>query len=587
MTLLADLEPAFAAAFRDLGADPALGRLKPSDRPDMGQFQCNGAMAAGGALKRKPRDIAEAVVEALRQDPRFKSLTIAGPGFINVVLADDYIVQRLEAETRDDKLGATPAENDRPVILDFGGPNVAKAMHVGHLRSLIIGDSLQRTLRFTGARVISDVHLGDWGLPMGQLIEELRLRNAQLPYFDPEYSGPYPDESPVSLDDLQDLYTAASRRTKEDASAMEAAREATRELQLGRPGYLALWNHFVAVSRKALEDEFGALGVKFDLWEGESTVNETVEELGKDLTARGLAVRDAGALIIPVARPDDVKEMPPLIFFKSDGAMLYGTTDLATIKRRVDEYHPARIIYVVDQRQHLHFEQVFRAADLVGLGQDAKFEHVGFGTVNGPDGKPFKTRAGGTMRLNDLLTMALQEATARLDEGQIGLEFAAEERAEIARKIGIGSIKFADLMNNRLSNYIFDIARFTSFEGKTGPYVMYAAVRIKSVLRKAAEQSIDVGELRAPTSEHDLKLMLRLAQFGDVVRQTLDTRSPHLLCDYAYALGQEFSRFYHECPILIEPDAVQRGAYLALVRHTLTVLEQTLRLLGIETPERM
>ena len=459
-------------------------------------------------------------------------------------------------------------------------------MHVGHLRSSIIGDCLQRLYRANGWRVISDVHLGDWGLQMGQLISEVEARGIAPVYFDAGFKGPYPEQSPVTMDDLEELYPAASAACKADPARLELARRATVELQDGRPGYRALWRHFVKVSEQGLEREFGSLGIKFDLWNGESSVHDLIGPMLDDLKARGLAEISEGALVVPVARDDDKKPMPPLILVKSEGGVLYGTTDLATIIERVRDYHPDLILYVVDHRQHGHFEQVFRAAQKAGLNGHAELEHVGYGTMNGPDGKPFKTRAGGVMKLYDLIAMATQEAQKRLEEQGIGADYGEEERATIARQVGIATIKFADLSNHRTTDYVFDLERFSKFEGKTGPYLQYAAVRIQSILRKAKEEG---HALAAPMirSPEERTLVLQLLSVGDAMMAAEQKRAPNILCDFAFTLAQDFSRFYAEHHILSESDAGLRAARLGLSGLTLAVLTRILDLLGIEVPERM
>jgi arginyl-tRNA synthetase len=476
--------------------------------------------------------------------------------------------------------------NGKTAVIDFGGVNIAKPMHVGHLRSTIIGDCLQRLYRANGWRVISDVHLGDWGLQMGQLISEIEIEGAAPLYFDSNVVGPYPEESPVSMDDLEVLYPRASAACKADPARLEAARRATVDLQAGRPGYRALWQHFVKVSEAGLEREFGALGVKFDLWNGESSVDALIPPMLEDLKARGLAGLSEGALVVDVARNDDKKPLPPLLLVKSEGGVLYGTTDLATIVERVREYDPDVILYVVDHRQHGHFEQVFRAAQKAGFSGKAELEHVGHGTMNGPDGKPFKTRAGGVMKLFDLIAMAKAEAEKRLAEAGIGEDYAAEERAEIARKVGIATIKFADLSNHRTTDYIFDLERFSKFEGKTGPYLQYATVRIQSILRKAREQGFEAG-MPAIHSPEERKLILQLLSLTDCLRGAEDKRAPNMLCEYAFELAQNFSRFYGEHHILSEPDSGLRASRLGLCALVLAVLTGILGLLGIEVPERM
>ena len=586
MTLVSELSRIVGEAFAAEGLSSRFGQVQVSDRPDLAQFQCNGALAAAKASKSNPREIAGRIAARLRTQNLFAKVEIAGPGFLNLDLTDVALDSRTAALANDPLLGAPGSGAGRTVVLDFGGPNIAKPMAVHHLRSTIIGDCLQRLYRANGWRVISDVHLGDWGLQMGQLISEVELDGRAPIYFDVNYIGPYPDESPVSMDELEVLYPRASAACKADPARLEAARRATVELQAGRPGYRALWRHFVSVTEVGLTREFGSLGVTFDLWNGESSVDALIRPMLDDLKARGLAEMSEGALVVPVARDDDKKPLPPLILVKSEGGVLYGTTDLATIIARVREYDPDLILYVVDHRQHGHFEQVFRAAGKAGLSGKAQLEHVGYGTMNGADGKPFKTRAGGAMKLHDLIGMATAQAEKRLAEQGIARDFSEAERSEIARKVGIATIKFADLSNHRATDYVFDLERFSKFEGKTGPYLQYAAVRIQSILRKAAEQGAAAG-IPAIRSPEERRLILQLLSLGDVMAAAEDKRAPNMLCEYAFELAQNFSRFYSEHHILSEPDSALRAARLGLCALVLAVLTRVLGLLGIEVPERM
>jgi len=585
-TLSAELSAIASAAFAAEGLPAKFGQVVPSDRPDLAQFQCNGALAAAKEIRAKPRDIAQRVADRLKANPLFAKIEIAGPGFINLDVTDAALTERAGAMAKDERLGAPETGKGKTLVIDFGGPNVAKPMHVGHLRSAIIGDCLQRLFRANGWRVVSDVHLGDWGLQMGQLVSEIGLRGLAPVYFDPAFKGPYPDESPVTMDDLEEIYPAAAAACKAEPARLEEARRATAELQSGRPGYVALWRHFVKVSERGLQREYSSLGVTFDLWKGEADVDSLIAPMVEDLKRRGLAVESEGALVVQVGEPDDKKEMPPLILLKSDGAVLYGTTDLATIVDRVKNCDPDLILYVVDQRQHGHFEQVFRAARKAGLNGKADLEHAGFGTMNGPDGKPFKTRAGGVMKLYDLIAMAKDEAQKRLAEAGLAADYPEDERGEIAQKVGIAALKFADLSNFRLTDYVFDLARFTRFEGKTGPYLQYAAVRTRSILRKAEVEGIAAA---APVvrSTEERALVLQLLALGDAMEAAEDKRAPNILCDYAFTLAQLFSRFYAEHHVLSEKDADLRAARLGCCRLTVDTLTKVLDLLGIEVPSRM
>ena len=580
------LSAAAGAAFAGLGLDAGHGAMRRSDRADLADFQCNGAMAAAKAAKRNPREIASAVAEALTASPLVASAEVAGPGFINVRLSATGLAERAEEIGRDARAGATAVERPRRVVLDFGGWNVAKEMHIGHLRSTVIGDSLQRLFRFMGDQVTSDVHLGDWGLQMGQLINEVALEQPDLPYFDAQFTGPYPAESPVTMDDLGRLYPQASAKSKTDESRREADRKATAELQSGRPGYRALWRHFCNATRVGLERECASLGVSFDLWKGESDAEALIPEMVADLKARGIAELDDGALIVRVARDSDKKEMPPIILVKRDGEVGYHATDLATILDRKRSIDPELSLYVVDQRQALHFEQVFRAADNAGYMPESTLEHLGFGTVNGKDGKPYKTRDGGVLKLHELIAQADATALARMAEAEIGAEVPEAERREIAHRVAVAAIKFSDLANVRTTSYIFDLDRFISFEGKTGPYLLYAAVRVKSLARRAEAEGVQPGPI-AVELPAERALVLALDGFNEAVRAAYDKRMPHLLCDHAYALATAFSGFYATAPILVEANPVKRASRFALALATLKQLELVLSLIGIAAPERM
>lgn len=584
---LADqLSDVAGAAFAALGIDTTAGAMRRSDRPDLADFQCNGAMASAKKLGKNPREIASAVVDALKASPLVTASEVAGPGFINVRLTNAALAARAEQIASDPRSGARSVETPRRVVIDFGGWNVAKEMHIGHLRSTVIGDSLQRLFRFMGDAVTSDVHLGDWGLQMGQLINEVKLEQPNLPYFDASFTGPYPEQSPVSMDDLGRLYPVASSKSKTDEARRDEDRKATQELQSGRPGYRALWQHFCNVTRVGLERECISLGVRFDLWKGESHAEPFVPALVEDLKARGIAELDASAWIIRVARETDKKEMPPIILVNRDGAIGYHGSDLGTIVDRKQGVDPQLSLYVVDQRQALHFEQVFRASDRAGLMPESTLEHVGFGTVNGPDGKPYKTRDGGTLKLQAFINQADEVAMARMKEAELGADVSEAEQQDIAHKVAVAAVKFSDLSNVRTTNYIFDLDRFISFEGKTGPYLLYAAVRIKSLARRAEAEGVKSGPI---TIELDAEraLVLALDGFNDALRGAYDKRMPHILCDHAYTLAQAFSAFYAAAPILVESDAAKKASRFSLAMATLKQLELALGLIGIDTPERM
>lgn len=581
----------------DLPAD--LGQVRVSDRPDLAQFQCNGAMAAAKLAKKNPREIAEEIVSALEKHPPstppasgeegsvasrggeiFAKIEIAGPGFINLDLTDEYIAEHLQQISADERFGLPRLTHEETAVIDFAQPNVAKPMHVGHLRSSIIGESIKRTLRFAGYQTVGDIHLGDWGTHMGMVISEYIKTGRQdfvLNNDDPQ----------ALLEDLAELYPRVSAQCKEDPARLKEAQEATVKIQNKAPDYYGLWEKIREVSVIAQKKNFEALDVHFDIWWGESTAHESIAPMVEKLEKEGFAVESDGATVFPVALDDDKKEMPPLILYKSDGAVMYGTTDLATLVDRMREYNPSKVIYVVDQRQSLHFEQVFRAAKKSGIvPEKLELTHAGFGTMNGPDGKPFKTRAGGVMKLEDLIDMGLQKARQRLNEAELAQDMSEEEKENVAHKVAIAAIKFADLQNVRTSDYVFDLDRLTSFEGKTGPYLLYQTVRIKSLLGKAQAQGMMPGEDFA-IQETDRPLALLLSEFPDYFDASLRNYMPHHLCEYAYKLATTFSSFYGACHILSEEDETLRSSRLALCDLTRRQLELVLDLLGIAVPERM
>lgn len=570
--LKAALGEAVQAAFASLGLPAALGRVTPSDRSDLADFQCNGALAAAKQAGKPPREIATAVLEKLEGRPELSSVELAGPGFINMRVSDETLSARANQIAADPRAGAAPVAAPRRVIVDYAGPNVAKPMHVGHLRASIIGESIKRLYRFRGDEVWGDAHFGDWGFQMGLLIvavgdEELALED-------------------VDLATLDRLYPLAAAKAKADIAYRDRARKATAELQGGNADYRAMWRRFVEVSRTALEREFHALGVDFDLWKGESDADPLIPGMIEELQAKGLLVEDQGARIVRVARDEDKRELPPLLVVSSEGSAMYGTTDLATILDRRQSFDPQLILYAVDQRQADHFEQVFRAAYLAGYAAEGGLEHIGFGTMNGPDGKPFKTREGGVLKLHDLIEMTRAKARERLHEADLGSELPTDEFEATAHKVAVAALKFADLSNYRGTSYVFDLDRFSSFEGKTGPYLLYQAVRVKSLLRKAEEAGAQAGRIVVrEAAERDLALLLDA--FDAALVEAYDKKAPNFIADHAYRLAQAFSKFYAACPILQAPDEETRGSRLSLARATLTQLELALDLLGIETPERM
>ena len=589
------LSEAVAAAFAAAGLPAELGRVTPSDRPDLADFQCNGALPAAKVARRDPREIAAEVVAHLASDPRLGSVETAGLGFINIRVSAQALARRAAEIAADPRVGAGVVETPRKVLVDYGGPNVAKPMHVGHPRSSIIGESVKRIYRFRGDEVVGDAHFGDWGYQMGLLIgavmDEHPDIGAQVEAINA--GGPAADDvepaealfEKVGLADLDRLYPEAAARGKADADYRDRARKLTAALQDRTPGYFLLWRHFAKVTRVALERDFHALGVDFDLWKGESDVEDLIEPMVAELDAKGLLVDDQGARIVRVAREGDKRELPPLLVVSSEGSAMYGTTDLATILDRKESFGPDHVLYVVDQRQADHFEIVFRAAYLAGYAVEGALEHVGFGTMNGTDGKPFKTREGGVLKLNDMIVMTRDKARERLHEAGLGAELDPAAFEDTAHKVAVAALKFADLQNFRGTSYVFDLDRFSSFEGKTGPYLLYQAVRIKSALRKAADEGAAGGEIVvSEAAERDLVLLLDA--FDQALADAYDKKAPNFVAEHAYKLAQAFSKFYAACPILSASPEL-KASRLALAQTTLRQLQAALDLLGIEAPERM
>jgi arginyl-tRNA synthetase len=588
MTVLSELSERVGAAFADEGLDPAMGEVVVSQRPELAQFQSNGALAAAKSSGRSPRVLAESVATRLAADSVFAKVEVAGPGFINLTLSDESLAAYAESSAHMNTLGVETATQIETVVVDYAGPNVAKAMHVGHLRATIIGDSLQRIFRLLGHNVIRDPHFGDWGFQMGLVIAAIAEERPDLPYFDPEYSGPYPDQSPVTLDDLQRIYPEANSRSEQDSDFAARVRDTTVDLQRGRPGYLALWRHMKRVSEESQRRDFADLGVEFDLWYGESDVADRLEPMVQRLRESGVAEESRGALIIRVDLPDDKRDLPPLILESSVGAFLYSTTDLATLEMRARDLGAGLILYVVDARQADHFELLFRAAAKSGLiPPTTRTEHVKFGTMNGKDGKPFRTRAGGVVSLGDLIDLVQDAARLRLEEAEIAKDYSDNERELIARQVGIAALKFGDLVNNRVSDYTFDLDRFSSLEGKTGPYLQYGAVRIRSIQRKAQERGLGPGRMLAPIVDGERDLILVLLRLPEAIGRAAELRAPNHVAEYAYQVASAWNRFYDSCHILDEADPARQASWLALADWTLRTLTLLLDLLGIEIPERM
>ena len=586
-----EMESAFEAA----GYDSALGRVTVSNRPDLCEYQCNGAMAGAKRYHKAPFMIADDVAKALAAKNEgtgsdvFSKVEVVKPGFLNLDVDESFLRSYLQEMSVDDRLGMPVPEKAEKIIIDYGGPNVAKPLHVGHLRSAVIGEAVKRIARFHGEDVIGDIHLGDWGLQMGLVITELKKRMPDLPYFDPDYTGEYPEEAPFTVSELEEIYPFASAKSKQDPDYYAEAMDNTRRLQEGERGLYALWQKIVGVSVADMKRNYENLNVSFDLWNGEASVHPVIPGMVEDMKKGGYAYESQGALVIDVAEETDAKEIPPCIVLKSDGASLYTTTDLATIKERVEKYNPDKIIYITDKRQELHFTQVFRAAVKSGLaGPDTKLIHIGFGTMNGKDGKPCKSREGGVMRLETLIADIDAEMLSKISTNP---EIPAGEAEQTSRQVALAALKYGDLSNQASKDYIFDIEKFTSFEGDTGPYILYTIVRMRSILQRYAAEpdAKDPASLRTgvPASAVEKKLMMDIAGFNAMMEGAYTDCAPHRICAYIYQLSNDFNSFYHATRILTEQDQAQKESWIALLHLTERVLSCCINVLGFSAPERM
>lgn len=575
-------------AFEDNGYDGKYGKVTLSNRPDLCEYQCNGAMAAAKEYKCAPFMIADKVADSLKENPMFEAVDSVKPGFLNLKLHRKYLAEYLQEMAQDtERLGCGKCENPRTIMIDYGGPNVAKPLHVGHLRSAIIGESVKRIGKFMGHTMIGDVHLGDWGLQMGLIITELRERKPELVYFQGDYEGEYPKEAPFTIAELEEIYPFASAKSKEDDAYKEMAMQATYELQHGRKGYQALLAHILNVSVSDLKRNYENLNVSFELWKGESDAQPFIPDMVQEMKDKGYAHISEGALVVDVKEESDTKEIPPCMILKSDGASLYNTTDLATIVWRMRDYQPDAIIYVVDKRQELYFTQVFRCARKTGLVKpETELKFLGFGTMNGKDGKPFKTREGGVMRLEYLVDEINEEMYKKITDNHTVEE---EEGRKTAKMVALSAIKYGDLSNQASKDYIFDVERFTSFEGNTGPYILYTIVRIKSILKKyQTEKSLpQTAEILPAHSESEKALMLEISKFNGMMESAFADTAPHKVCAYIYDLSNAFNHFYHETKILAEQDEMVQAGYICLLELTKRALEICIDVLGFEAPERM
>ena len=580
-------------AFTGQGYDAKYGKVTLSNRPDLCEYQCNGAMAAAKEYKCAPFMISDKIAQALAENELFESVESVKPGFINMKVSPAYLAKYVSDMKADEgRFGCDKAAHPKTIIVDYGGANVAKPLHVGHLRSAVIGESIKRIGKFMGHNMIGDVHLGDWGLQMGLIIVELKERKPDLVYYDESYTGEYPKEAPFTISELEDIYPTASKKSKEDEAFREAAMEATIQLQAGRRGYRALLAHILDVSVTDLKKNYDNLNVSFELWKGESDAQPYIPDMVQMMKDKGFAYMSEGALVVDVKEDTDTKEIPPCIILKSDGASLYSTTDLATIVMRMQDYNPDAIIYLTDQRQSMHFVQVFRCARKTGLvGPDVELTHIGFGTMNGKDGKPFKTRDGGVMRLEYLLDEINEEMLKKITENQKekeNLDISEEEAKQTAKTVALAAVKYGDLSNQASKDYCFDIERFTSFEGNTGPYILYTIVRIKSILKKyTAKNTLPDAPILGAHSASEKNLMLVLSRFNAMMENAYEEKAPHKICAYIYELANAFNGFYHETKILSEEDLKVQASYIGLLVLTKNILETCIDVLGFSAPDRM
>ena len=581
-------------AFTECGYDAKYAKVTLSNRPDLCEYQCNGAMAAAKEYKKAPFMIADEVVEKLAANPIFAMAESVKPGFLNLKIDEAYLADYVAKMQEDDgRFGCEKTEAPKTIMIDYGGPNVAKPLHVGHLRSAIIGESVKRIGKFMGHNVIGDVHLGDWGLQMGLIITELKQRRPELVYFDDAYTGEYPEEAPFTISELEEIYPTASKKSKEDEAYKEAAMQATFELQHGKRGYQALLKHILNVSVTDLKRNYANLNVSFELWKGESDAQPYIPDMVQKMKDDGFAYISDGALVVDVKEDTDTKEIPPCMILKSDGASLYNTTDLATMVWRMKDYNPDEIIYVVDKRQELYFTQVFRCARKTGIVKpETELKFLGFGTMNGKDGRPFKTRDGGVMRLEHLISGINEEMLAKIQENQKtkeNLGISTEEAENTAKMVALAAIKYGDLSNQASKDYIFDIDRFTSFEGNTGPYILYTIVRIKSILNKYHGLGKDDSSavIGAAHSKSEKDLMLELSKFNAVMESAFEETAPHKICSYIYDLANAFNSFYHGTKIMSEENETVQKSYIRLLELTKSVLETCIDVLGFSAPERM
>lgn len=586
-TIINLIQEELCEAFKKAGYNEKYAKAAWSNRPDLCQYQCNGALAAAKEYHKAPIQMAEEVAEILKESKSFKEISAIKPGFVNITLSESFLAEYIGQMAASELFGCEKADKPETIVIDYGGANVAKPLHVGHLRPAVIGESIKLTARYLGHKVIGDAHLGDWGLPIGLIITELKRRSPELPYFDENFEGDYPEEAPFTISELEEIYPFASKYSKEHEEYKEEAQQATAQLQSGRKGYLALWQHIINVSVEDLKKVYTRLNVEFDLWKKESDAQPYIPAMVKDMKENGYAHIDDGALVVDVKEETDTKEIPPCMILKSNGATLYNTTDLATIVERRKLFDPSKIIYVVDKRQSLYFEQIFRCSRKTKIiGDDVELIFVGNGTINGNDGKPFKTRDGGVPRLEKLLDEVEEKVLEKMEEREMG----ENEIKDVAAKVALAAIKYGDLSNQASKDYIFDMERFTSFEGNTGPYIFYTIVRIKSLLSKVQENGIVIDEnvpLEPSHSQSETDVMLSLCKWQDTVYAAYNEQAPHKICQFIYELSDSFNKFYHENRIVNNEDEKVRNSYIKLSRLVGDVLGTATGLLGLQAPDRM
>ncbi len=585
--ILDQISDILGSAFADCGYDAKYGKAVISNRPDLCQYQCNGAMAAAKEYHKAPFMIGDEIVAKLADNKAFSRIECVKPGFINIVMSHEFIGEYVRVMTTEDKFGCDCEPKNEVIFIDYGGANVAKPLHIGHLRSAVIGESVKRICSFAGYRTIGDVHLGDWGLQMGLIIMELKERKPQLPYFDESYTGEYPQEAPFTISELEEIYPCASAKSKENEEFKKAAQNATFQLQNGHRGYTAIWHHIINVSVADLKKNYGNLNVSFDLWKGESDAQPYIPDMVQDMIDRGIAHESQGAIVVDINEEGDTKELPPCIVRKSDGAANYETSDLATLIEREKLYAPKEYIYLADKRQDLHYTQFFRVARKAGIVKpETGLKFIGFGTMNGSDGRPFKTRAGGVLRL-EYLIQEIEDAV--YDKIMANRSVDETEARQTAKIVGLAALKYGDLSNQASKDYVFDIDRFTSFEGDTGPYILYTIVRIKSILKKYEAEGGCVSEciITDPDNDSQTELMLQLTAFSSMMQSAFEESAPHKVCKFMYDLSNSFNHFYHETKILAESDENKKKGYIALINLAKDVLVTCTDVLGIEAPERM